>query len=389
MTNTLNSGKDDRIRVLFAAPHMGAGGSERVVRTLLQHLDRNIFEPHLALLARSMGGREDIESLQLRQIPSDVEIHSLTVTRARYIVAPLTLLCHRLRPSAILCMSAHLASAVMTARGLFPPGVRVLAREGTDITSSQVTPSPLRRAWYSHCYRRADRVICQSESMRHDMIARFRVAPDKAVRIYNPVDFDEIDEMGRENPYFEPGPNLVVVSRFFPGKRIELILRAMPEIRREFPGARLHLVGWGSSEPALRAETTSLNLDPCVRFYGFQANPYPFLKHADLALHASDAEGLPNVVLEALALGTPVVSTRSCGGLAEIAATTGRLRITDDSTPHAIAEEAILALRKQLKVSSVEPEFIARFSVRSVLTGYENLIQDAVLGCANRVAVSA
>jgi glycosyltransferase involved in cell wall biosynthesis len=93
--------------------------------------------------------------------------------------------------------------------------------------------------------------------------------------------------------------------------------------------------------------------------------------------------------LEALALGTPVVSTRSCGGLAEIAATTGRLRITDDSTPHAIAEEAILALRKQLKVSSVEPEFIARFSVRSVLTGYENLIQDAVLGCANRVAVSA
>lgn len=370
------------IRVLFAIPGMGTGGSERVLRTLLQHLDRSRFEPHLALLSNTNVRNlpDEIVRHHLENLPPDIQVHDLGVTRARYAVLPIARLCRRLRAQVILSMSAHLSSAVLLGRALLLPDVRVLAREGTNIVSPEFTTNALRRFWYKHLYRRANRIICQSDSMRQDMIETFGITPEKAIRIYNPVDIDSMNRLADPNPFAAGGPNLVVVSRLFPNKGINLLLQSLPLIRAAVPTAELHIIGWGDCEPCLRAQTQSLGLDSCVHFVGFRCNPYPFLKHAHLVLLASRNEGLPNVALEALAFGTPVVSTNCCGGLTEIAATTTRLRVTADFTPESIATEVIAALARPQKSVIAEPEFVARFGLRAVVAAYQDLIHHTIGG---------
>lgn len=368
-------------RVLFAIPTMGPGGSERVLSTLLRHLTRSRFEPHLALLKWPDGSKNlpNGFNVLLETLPLDVTVHSLGVVRARYATLPMARLCWRLRPSVVFSMAAHLTSAVLSSRPLLPKGTRLLAREGTNITSRDVTTNWGRFTCYKHLYKLADLIVCQSDSMKCQFIRDFGLSPEKLARIYNPVDIELIRTQADKEakPFSGPGPNLVAVGRLFPEKAHDLLLQCMPKVRNAFDSATLTIVGAGPLESALQQERARLGLDGCVHFVGFQRNPYPFLKGADLLVLTSRYEALPNVVLEALALGKTVVATNCSGALAEIANTTARLKIVADSTADSIAGEIVRTIN-QLREAPFSPQpdtqFAECFGLAKVISAYENLL---------------
>src|SRR5206468_925197 len=127
-------------------------------------------------------------------------------------VLALARLCQTIRPRAVLSTSAHLNTALATARPLLPAGIKLLAREGADLPA---TCGRLQLCLYKRAYRRADVVICQSDYMKETLTQRFGLKPDKVVRIYNPVDIDAITKLaGSEpKPFVTRGPNLVAVGR--------------------------------------------------------------------------------------------------------------------------------------------------------------------------------
>jgi glycosyltransferase involved in cell wall biosynthesis len=363
----------DMTKILFVIPNMEAGGSQQVMITLLRHLDRARFEPHLALL--------EVRGPYLNSIPQGVTIHALKASAARFAVLPIARLCWRIRPRAILSMLAYMNSAVIAARPLLPKPIRLLTREGTR-TTREVTPSRLRFWSYKQVYRRADVVICQSDFMKQEMQREFGLPPEKLARIYNPVDIEFISRLARErqNPFPTPGPNLVAVGRLSEEKGLDLLLRAMPFIREAIPNVQLTIVGEGALEAALKNQARQLQLEPCVRFAGVQTNPYPFLSHAHLFVLPSRYEGLPNAVLEALALGTFVVATNCTGAMNEIGATTRRMRIAKESTPECLAaavRESLAVNLAATKSSGPEPEFVSRFGVSAVTRQYEDLLSPA------------
>ena len=191
----VNAGSDLRpARILFASPGAGIGGSERVLMTLLRHLDRARFEPHLVVF-REKG-------MLYNSVPADVKVHVLGVERARYAVLPLLRLCWRLRPKVVFAMSAHMNSTAVLAKLLLPRGIRLIGREGTQITLAEVTPNRFRLAAYKFLYRNTDVVVCQSEHMREQLMQAFGLEPQRARRIYNPVDIDMI----RSQADAEPNP---------------------------------------------------------------------------------------------------------------------------------------------------------------------------------------
>lgn len=135
------------------------------------------------------------------------------------------------------------------------------------------------------------------------------------VTIPNPFDPQQIRDLAGENAGLPTAPYVLHVGRFAPQKRHDLLLDAWQRISLPHK-----LVLLTEPEPRLTAMIAERDLADRVLIAGFQRNPYPWFARAALLVLCSDHEGLPNVLLEALACGTPVLSTDCPSGPAEILA---------------------------------------------------------------------
>ena len=137
---------------------------------------------------------------------------------------------------------------------------------------------------------------------------------------------------------------ILTVTRFRPEKGNEVLLRAVPRILQSHPNAIVVFVGDGSDLDAARRMAGTLGIENSVRFPGFRSDIPAFFKLASVAVMPSLREGTPYALLEALAMGVPLVASR-VGGLAEILTDneTGRLVAASDPSALAAAISEVLA----------------------------------------------
>jgi glycosyltransferase involved in cell wall biosynthesis len=167
-------------------------------------------------------------------------------------------------------------------------------------------------------------VVTIARAVADDSARVFGLDRNEIAVIPNPLDLDEIDRRAGEpldHPWFEPGepPVLLNVGRLTPQKDHATLLRAFRRVLDERP-ARLLILGEGECRPTLEHLLHELRLTESVSMPGFDANPYAYMKRARLYVSSSAWEGLPVVLLEALACGIPIVSTDCPGGPTEILA---------------------------------------------------------------------
>jgi len=378
--------KSARKRVLFLLPTRGGGGAERVMVTLLLHLDRSRFEPHLALV-EAVGP-------YLEEVPADVPIHDLKAKRVRHAFPGMIRLSWKLRPHVIHSTLCEMNMATVLSRPFLPSGVRLLIREGSAPSAQNVHGRKHPLVWdrlYRWLYPRADRIICVGDFVADDLADNFRVPRRKLVRIYNPVDV----ELGRKlanatgNPYEGKGPHLVAAGRLSKEKGLDVLLDSMPLVCAAMPGAHLTILGEGALKPELLAQRERLGLKEAVHLIGFQRNPYPHLKHADLLVLPSRFDAMPVVVIEALAVGTPVVASDCPGAVREILRDCPKARLVQPSDPKALAETIVSALNptdKELQPDARLDAYLSRFEVKARVRDYEEIL-DAE-GRENRFQVS-
>jgi glycosyltransferase involved in cell wall biosynthesis len=364
-----------RRRVLFLVPAFtgGVGGAERVISTLLRQIDHTRFECHLAVAQAGDAYLEDF--------PEDVVVHRMNVSRMRYALPGVIKVARQVRPQTILSTVVYLNVMLVLAKPFLPKGVRLLLREATTPSAFVAGDAQHPRLWkwfYRHLYRRADKIVCLSDSMLRDMVENFGIPQEKVVRIYNPVDIGKVRKLARAqaNPFQGPGPHLVVAGRLRREKGVDVLLDAMPAVVRRFPDVRLAILGEGPQEAELKEQAVKLKLMENVDFLGFQANPWPYLGNADLFVLPSRFEGMPNALLEALALGTPVVATDCVGAIREIRESNEQMVLVQPEAPGALADGIVAALNKP-KDSRGSPEQSARhlqkFDVQQAVGDYSRL----------------
>lgn len=340
--------------------------------SLTGRLDRSRFEPHLAAL--------EAAGPCLGEVPPDVPLHDLHTRRVRRAVVAVARLVRSLRPQVVLSTLGELNLMLILSKPLWPRGVRMLVRESTLVTARlarDVRSPALLAALIRWLYPRADGIICPSEAVLLDLAECFKVPRRKMIRIYNPLDVDRLRELGDVGPcpYAGAGPHLVSAGRLSPVKGYDLLIEAMAEVVKALPSADLTIVGEGPEEGKLRALAAQLGLAERVRFAGFQPNSFPWLRHADLFVLSSRYEGLPNAMLEAVAVGTPAVARDCPGGVREILAGCPFGRLVSGDGAGELAAGIVDAVGAGLKVG--EPgdlaRFLDRFRPEAVVRQYEDL----------------
>lgn len=151
----------------------------------------------------------------------------------------------------------------------------------------------------------ADLVIAQTEESRKELIDCIHLDNAKVIVKENPIDKEGILNKIRNstNPYPDNGCiHFVWVGRFDPVKDLDMLLKAFAIVHRKEQAIELYLVG--------NPDNPQKYMMDGVHLVGFQDNPYPWIKCSDCLLLSSKSETNPNVVLESLFLGTPVISTK-------------------------------------------------------------------------------
>lgn len=166
-------------------------------------------------------------------------------------------------------------------------------------------------------YPKANLVITNSKGNAFDLIHNFHISNSKIETIYNPVDIEFISSVEPKIDFFEKEYfNLISIGRLDRGKNHRLLINAISKLSSK--KVRLYIFGTGELFKELEELILSLNLTKNVFLMGFDANPYKYLKAADLFVFGSNHEGFPNVLLEAMVCNLPIVSTNCPSGPNEI-----------------------------------------------------------------------
>ncbi len=210
-----------------------------------------------------------------------------------------------------------------------------------------------------------ENLICVSEGICDDL-SNVGIKPRSSRVIYNPFDIEKIQEGGTQMPQDMPTYEYMIhVGAFRKEKRHDILLEAYAKLSN--PPKLLLMC---KHDKKLEILINTFNLQEKVIIFGFRSNPYPYMKNAKLLILSSAREGLPTVLVEALILKVPVVSTDCVSGPSEIL--TGPLsaylaKVNDSSD---LACKIGLALKGY---PSIEPELIKKFKEETIYTEYKKL----------------
>jgi len=304
-------------RVAFFLPYLGGGGAERVIVNLAQGFAKHGFRVDL-ILAK-------VEGPYLSQLSPRVQVVNLGSRRVLYCLPSLVRYLRRQRPQAMLSTLSHANIIALWAKKIARVPTRLVIRETVTVRINAAHAPTLKGKLMPYLirffYSWADVVVANSYEVATDLF-KVGLSPEKIKIIYNPVVTPELSVKAEEplnHLWFRPGepPVILGVGRLTKQKDFSALIQAFALVRKKCP-ARLMILGEGEERPKLEALVRELGLEEDVALPGLVDNPYKFMKRAAVFVLSSRWEGLPNALIEALALGTPVVATDCPGGVREI-----------------------------------------------------------------------
>ena len=233
------------------------------------------------------------------------------------------------RPDIILSALTYTNLAALWAKQLSSVKIPVIVSERIAL-SVHLQREKSRHLWRSRfilpmverTYRFADGIVTVSDDVANDLVENAHVDRNSITTIYNPVVDSTLPELAAQpldHPWFRPDqpPVILAVGRLTPQKDFHTLLRTFALLRGE-KDIRLMILGEGRQRAELASLAKELGVDADVDMPGFVDNPYQYMARAAVFALTSLYEGLPGVLIQALACGCPVVSTDCPGGSAEI-----------------------------------------------------------------------
>ena len=298
-------------RVVFVLPSFAGGGAERVLITFATALDPAAFAPAIIVV----DGTGPWRTL----VPERIPVTDLGCRRIRHALVPLARALRKSGADVAVSTIGALNMALLALKPILPAEMVLVVREANTPHrhANGKLGSWFYRWAYPRLYRRAVSVIVPASYLAGELTRDFGV-PDRQIEVlHNPV--DEAGVRAAAEPTIRmpgPGPRYIAVGRLTAQKGFDQLVSMMAKVN---PEARVTILGDGPARGALEAQLDSLGLRDRIDLPGFAADAARHIAGADALLLPSRWEGMPNVALEALALGTSVIATPQAGGIGEIA----------------------------------------------------------------------
>lgn len=374
---------EHRKKILFVITSLAGGGAEKIFINILKYLDRGKFIPYLAVFS--------CKGEYLSTVPQDVNIYDLNkknrfdffklIMRLAFRIYP------KIKPDIVISFLLYTNIVVLIARklsSLKPPTI-ISERNYTLRVQKNLRMRKIKQILVRKMYSRVDKVIAVSRGVAKDLAGSIKGPKEKICVIYNGIDLALIRSAVKEpiDDIFWPGddvPVIIACGRLIYQKNYPLLLEAFA-ITQKHIDSRLLILGQGEDRISLEKLAHKLGIQKKVSFLGFQKNPYKYMAASDIFVLSSFWEGFANVVIEAMACGIPVISTR-CYGPEEII-TDGRNGIlVPGEDPEAMAGAIIRLLKDKRSAGHLAREGLKRakdFRVEKMIVEYGKVINNTLL----------
>ncbi|MEJ8741100.1 glycosyltransferase [Phocaeicola sp. HCN-6420] len=374
-------------KLLFLIESLSGGGAEKVLSVLLKHIDKTKFDITLCTIVDT-----GIYAAEVRKYVNYTSVLGNPQKKGllgKILYKILYLLIYRILPSQLIYT-------------LFIPkgnDIEIAFVEGfcTKILSHSTNKKAQKIAWVhtdlinnhwitsvykneeeeKQSYQKYDKIIGVSNTATNAINRLYSI--NNAITLYNPIENDNI--IKRANEFISLPPKtqsirIVTVGRFVPQKAYDRLLRVINRLYENGYPIELWILGDGEQRPILEEYIHTHSLNEIVTLWGFQKNPYPYLKHSDIFVCSSVSEGYSTAVTEALILELPVITT-ACSGMDELLLNGKCGLITENSESglyegikHVLDNTNLLASYKQNILKHQE-----RFLLSNQMTQIENLFK--------------
>ncbi len=336
-----------RSKLAFIGFRGGRGGISNVMLNLMNASSEILGSVHLILNNPNM--------LELPFLDKRVRVINLSARSLMGLYMRLLDYLREWQPDVILTNRERVNAPLTLANSLNSGRTRIVIRVGMPVMTALKRRNPLkrtiRRALMQYSYKRASLIIANSERVRQDILEATSIGEDKVRCLPNPTVSRRIRDMSllpipdsSHREIFKRYRHVIVgIGRLARQKGFSTLIRSFKIVYHKRHDACLVIIGEGKERKALNKLISELGVEDRAFLIGYSKNPFSYLRLASCFVLSSRWEGSPNVLIEALSLGIPVVSTDCPTGPREILqdGKFGPLVPIDD---HNALSEAILRL---------------------------------------------
>ncbi|WP_153559389.1 glycosyltransferase [Roseimaritima sediminicola] len=362
-----------KTKILFVRTTLGQGGADRVTIQLLKHLNRDRFTAELTLMRT--------EGVFLGDVPQDVPVHSLNARSLWFTLRPLAKLLRENNYDVIYstCTGSNIPLCLI--KSLFRIQTSLVISERSAVNRTDSPKQWLLFRLKKSLYRHATWVTAVSAAIAQQIAAQLNVPEEQIVVVHNPLIDDALRDSKHESvehPFFSKDriPVILAAGRLVGVKNFKMLLKALKSVLNQIR-VNLCILGEGPLLNDLIRYAEELGISDHVSFLGFDKNPYKFMSRCDIFVLSSNFEGMPGVLVQAMACGAAIISTDCPTGPNEIVThgENGFLVPTNDS--EAMARRIIQLLqntnlRRQFQMHA--PASVKRFEKEQAMRSYFNFL---------------
>lgn len=345
-------------------PLYGYGGTEKVLSTIVENIDNNIFDVTFVILDNNKEVHFESRSINVRVIDLECSRVLLSGFKIRKVI-------NEFKPDLVLTGQSHLNLYVSMLKFIgFIRNTKLIIRESKILSHNLPFENAILIRMYQKLvtffYRKADKIIAQSDDMLNDLNANFYIDLNKLVKINNPI---KEKENVSERILLDTKRNILAIGRLVPQKGFDRMLRIISKIKGE--DFKLTICGDGSERTKLEKMIIDLGIQEKIELLGMVPNPSVYFKNTDLLIMSSYCEGFPNVLLEAGVAGIPVICFECPGGVNEIMKDGLNGFMIKDNDEDEFAEKIMKGLSNIFDRDEIVKITLSNFSMKKIMDTYK------------------